>query len=160
EGTVGGHWGLISDSTRAYKFVWGEAVSDHAHWPWQAAGGVVLAALIFGAGYFAQRRSPLLLTATATISGIFVGWAVENATVESLGLAGWLRSTALVLVAIAAPIGCAAFGNTRALRFDRILAAPEDRTRDGAELAAGVILIAICLLAIQAALGLVFDPRY
>src|SRR5262249_51198155 len=33
EGTVGGHWGLISDSTRAYKFAWGEAVSNHPHWP-------------------------------------------------------------------------------------------------------------------------------
>ena len=29
EGTVGGHWGLLDDATRAPKFVWGEAVSNH-----------------------------------------------------------------------------------------------------------------------------------
>ena len=29
EGTVGGHWGLLDDATRAPKFVWGEPVSDH-----------------------------------------------------------------------------------------------------------------------------------
>ena len=43
EGTVGGHWGLFDDATRQQKFVWGAPVSNHPHWPWQAAGGVVLA---------------------------------------------------------------------------------------------------------------------
>jgi glucan 1,3-beta-glucosidase len=42
EGTVGGHWGLFDDSG-ARKFVWGEPVSNHPYWPWQAAGGVALA---------------------------------------------------------------------------------------------------------------------
>ncbi len=42
EGTVGGHWGLITDPPRQRKFVWGEPVSDHPHWRWQAAGGIVL----------------------------------------------------------------------------------------------------------------------
>ena len=49
EGTVGGHWGLFDDATRQQKFAWGVPVSNHPHWPWQAAGGVVLAALVFAA---------------------------------------------------------------------------------------------------------------
>ena len=32
EGTVGGHWGLLDAQTRAPKFVWGEAVSNHPQW--------------------------------------------------------------------------------------------------------------------------------
>ena len=43
----------------APKFVWGEPVSNHPHWPWQAAGGVVLAALVFAAALAraARRRT-------------------------------------------------------------------------------------------------------
>ena len=33
EGTVGGHWGLFDDATRQQKFVWGQPVSNHPHWP-------------------------------------------------------------------------------------------------------------------------------
>ena len=56
EGTVGGHWGLFDDGTRQQKFVWGEPVSNHPHWPWQAAGGVVACRLgVRGA----RRRAPV-----------------------------------------------------------------------------------------------------
>ena len=55
EGTVGGHWGLFDDATHRQKFAWGMPVSNHPHWPWQAAAGVVLAALIFAAGCWGRR---------------------------------------------------------------------------------------------------------
>ena len=58
EGTVGGHWGLITDPPRALKFVWGAPVSNHPHWRWQAAGGVAFAALVFGAVFAARRCAP------------------------------------------------------------------------------------------------------
>lgn len=170
EGTVGGHWGLIDDRTRTVKFSWGEPVSNHPHWRWQAAGGVALAAMVFGAGLLARRRLPseheprmwYALAANALIAGILVGWAVENALFESLGVGGWLRSSALVAVAIAAPIACAAAMSARIdiPSFDRILAAADDRARDPIVLSVGVVLIALCVLAVQASLGLVFDPRY
>ena len=38
EGTVGGHWGLYGAYRRQPKFAWGEAVSNHPDWRWQAAG--------------------------------------------------------------------------------------------------------------------------
>src|SRR5215472_4252696 len=37
EGTVGRHWGLFDAYGRRAKFVWGGAISNHPHWPWQAA---------------------------------------------------------------------------------------------------------------------------
>ena len=55
EGTVGGHWGLFDDATRRQKFAWGQPVSNHPHWPWQAAGGVALAALVFAAAIDARH---------------------------------------------------------------------------------------------------------
>src|SRR5206468_127291 len=57
EGTVGGHWGLFDDGTRRQKFAWGEPVSNHPRWPWQAAGGIVLATLIFAAAHHARRTT-------------------------------------------------------------------------------------------------------
>ncbi len=56
EGTVGGHWGLLDDATRAPKFVWGEAVSNHPLWRWQAAGGILFALLVFGAAFARAAR--------------------------------------------------------------------------------------------------------
>ena len=172
EGTVGGHWGLLDDASRTFKFAWGEPVSNHPRWRTQAAGGVALAALTFGAALFARRRavSPMdlmrgswcALALNALIGGVFVGWAIENALVESLGAGGWLRSLALIAVAIAAPI-VGAMGlalNVASPSFDRVLASSEDRVRDPLVLFLGVVLIALCVLAVQAALGLVFDPRY
>jgi glucan 1,3-beta-glucosidase len=98
----------------------------------------------------------------ALIAGVLVGWAVENALVESLGVGGWVRSLALVAVAIAAPV-VGAIGlilRLAAPGFDRVLASAEDRIREPLALALGVVLIALCMLALQTALGLVFDPRY
>jgi glucan 1,3-beta-glucosidase len=171
EGTVGGHWGLLDDATRRFKFSWGAPVSNHPAWRWQALGGVALAGIIFGAAIAARRRSSLgefdgrawlIITTSATIAGILSGWAVENATVESLSIGGWLRSLALVAIAIAGPVACAAVvGRGVGMpSFDQILAAPEDRVRDPVMLGVGLVSIVICLLAVQAALGLAFDPRY
>ena len=172
EGTVGGHWGLLDDATRTFKFAWGAPVSNHSLWRWQAAGGIVFAALIFGAALLARRRVIVVtepafglwyaLSVDALVAGVLIGWALENAPVESLGVGGWLRSLALVAVAIAAPI-VGAMGlaqNMASPSFASVLASAEDRVCHPLALALGVILLALCVLAVQATLGLVFDPRY
>ena len=114
EGTVGGHWGLYDAYRRQAKFAWGGAVSNHPHWRWQAAGGVGLAAVVFGValgrapghGGGAKRhrrgcvsrqwRSPPVAT---------IGWTIENVPLESLTLGDWLRSLAWAAVALMAPVG-------------------------------------------------------
>lgn len=167
EGTVGGHWGLLDDATRAPKFIWGEAVSDHLFWRWQAAGGVAFALTVFGAAFAARRRTPpltlwLAVAANAAIGGTLIGWSIANAPVESLGLGGWLRSLSLIGVALLTPLAVSAgiMRGTALPRFSALIGPAAERVRDPPARLIGALLIATTLLAILTALGLVFDPRY
>jgi len=168
EGTVGGHWGIINDGARQLKFAWGEAVSNHPLWRWQAAGGVAFAVLVFGASFAVARgHAPtparwLAATGNALAGGVLIGWTIANAPLESLGLGGWLRSLALAAVAfLSAPLVSAAImGDVAIPRFSRLLGPAAQRIRDPLAIAVGAVLIATMLLAVLTALGLVFDPRY
>jgi glucan 1,3-beta-glucosidase len=171
EGTVGGHWGLLDADSREFKFAWGEAVSNHPHWRWQAAGGAALALLTFGAAFAARRRTagPAALSdrawigiaAIALLPGILIGWTMEKVVIESLGIAGWTRSLALAAVSLAAPLLAAAALASRVPipNFARILTA-DGRPRRGLVLALGGMLIVTGVMALQVALALAFDPRY
>jgi hypothetical protein len=167
EGTVGGHWGLLDAQTRAFKFVWGEAVSNHPLWKLQAAGGIAFAVLVLAAGWLARSgtHAPgrwLAVTVNATTGGLLIPWSIANVPVESLGIGGWARSLALVAVAALAPplLSVASLRGTLVPPFWRIIGPSQERARNFLALSAGLLLIALMLLAIQSALGLVFDPRY
>ncbi len=168
EGTVGGHWGLLDDATRVPKFIWGEGVSDHPLWRWQAAGGILFALLVFGAAFAVRRDAPpplaswLAVTANAIAGGVLIGWSIATMPVESLGASGWLRSLAFVAVALLAPpsLSAAVMRGTPLPRFSRLLGPAAERSRDPFVLVVGALMIATTLLALLAALGLVFDPRY
>ena len=169
EGTVGGNWGLLDAYNREVKFTWGAPVSNHPYWRWQAAGGVAFAALVFAVGFAARRKEALppagvwfAIAASALVSGIFLGWTVVNVPIESLGVGGWIRSLALAVVAFAAPLAGAAAvaAGVRSPSFARVLARRDERPHDPLVLALGVLLIALTVLAVHAALGLTFDPRY
>ena len=167
EGTVGGHWGLLTDA-RARKFAWGEAVSNHPYWRWQAAGGIGFAVLIFVAALAARRkeRAPpatwLAVTANAIVGGVLIGWTIENVPLESLGVAGWTRSLVLAALAFLSPplMSAAAMRGMALPRLSRLLGPAAERLRDPLALAVGAVPIATLLLAVHVALGLVFDPRY
>jgi exo-beta-1,3-glucanase (GH17 family) len=169
EGTVGGHWGLFDADSREFKFAWGGAVSHHPYWQGQAACGLALALFTFAAAFVAggrmrrqSLRTWLWVAAVAFVPGLFIGWMIENVWIESLGVGGWLRSLVLVAAAMAAPLVAAAAlaSGIPIPAFARVLARTEDRPRDFLTLALGGVLILIAALAIQVALGLVFDPRY
>jgi exo-beta-1,3-glucanase (GH17 family) len=167
EGTVGGHWGLL-DGAHQPKFAWGEAVSDHPLWRWQAAGGIGFAVLVFGAAFATGRGrgAPQLLwlavTANALAGGVLIGWTIANVTIESLGIGGWMRSLAFTVAAlIAAPALSAAIMRGIPLpRLSALLGPSSERSAEPLTRLVGAVLIAALLLAIMAALGLVFDPRY
>jgi len=167
EGTVGGHWGLFDDVMRRFKFEWGAPVSNHGFWKWQAAGGAVFAALVFGAVWSRRRSELSARTAIATAlcafaGGATIGWAVENAPVESVDAGGWARNIALLGVALASPI-VAALGiqaQAHMPRFSLILGPQQQRTRDPLLVALGFCVMATTVLSIMIVLGLVFDPRY
>jgi len=172
EGTVGGHWGLLDGKTRDFKFEWGVPVSNHPDWLRQACGGIVLAGLIFGAGLAARRGRGgagkisvptwIGLAFMAFGPGMVVGWAIENVPIESLGVGGWLRSLALVALGVAAPL-LAAAALTRGVPtpgFAQVLARAGERPADPLMMGLGLVYVLVSLMAIQVALGLVFDPRY
>ncbi|MBI4365915.1 MAG: beta-(1-6) glucans synthase [Deltaproteobacteria bacterium] len=168
EGTVGGHWGLFDDATRAAKFEWGAAISNHPLWKVQAAGGIVLAMVVFGAALAARRdrAAPLArwlaVSVNAMAGGVLIGWAIANVPIESLGAGGWLRSLALTAAALLAPpmLSAAIMRGTPLPPFERLLGPASARVRDPFALALGAIVMTTMLLAIMIALGLVFDPRY
>ena len=186
EGTVGGYWGLFGSTVREPKFAWGEPVSDHPGWAWQLAGGLVMAGGVFAAAAIGRRTNdararqnrsvfpfPLSLdlgsgvggagvALIAVAAGITAPWALANAAIESLGLGGGVRGAALVAVAVAAPLVAAAAvaADVRTPPFSHILAGSEAARPGSIAWACGAVLMATTILALQTALGLVFDPRY
>jgi exo-beta-1,3-glucanase (GH17 family) len=170
EGTVGGHWGLFGAYRREAKFAWGGVVSNHPQWHWQAAGGVALAAVNFATALAVRRRMAapggvggwLRITAIATVPGILIGWTLANVPLESLTVGDWLRSLAWAAAALLSPVvgAVAVVLGTTAPTFAHVLGRAAQRPRDVVALALGVLRIALAVLAVEAALGLVFDPRY
>jgi glucan 1,3-beta-glucosidase len=166
EGAAGRYWGIFDRATGGPYFTLGSAVSDHPDWLTQALAGIALAALTFASAFAAGIKTGFAgalwarIAALSFLPAVLFGWTVETVPVESFNTGSWLRSLALAAVAVAAPIVCAAAcatgrappafstllgGGGRPCALDRAL---------------GGVLIALTLLAVEAALGLVFDPRY
>jgi glucan 1,3-beta-glucosidase len=170
EGTVGGHWGLFDAYTRKAKFTWGAPVSEHPDWTWQAAGGVVLAALAFAAAWLAGRGMPapptpgtwVRIGGGVLVSGALAGWTIANVPIESLTAGDWLRSLMWAAVALLSPVLAAAAlaSGVPIASVVQVLGRAADRKQETLALALGALLIVLIVLAVQAALGLVFDPRY
>jgi exo-beta-1,3-glucanase (GH17 family) len=171
EGTVGGYWGLFSSDAREPKFAWGEPVSDHPRWGWQLALGLGLSVAVFGAairagggGVIAKAPAsvPAGIAAIGLVAGVMAPWALEDVLVESFGAGGWVRGAALAAAAFAAPVVAAMTlaANERVAMFAAVLGRAPERPPAAIAWVSGLVLVATTVLAIQAALGLVFDPRY
>jgi exo-beta-1,3-glucanase (GH17 family) len=167
EGSTGRYWGIYDRAGNGPKFTFGGAVSNHPRWAILAFAGIVLAALSFGAAYFTERggnSKPQLwprVTAIGFVSAVAFGWAIERVPIESYSVGGWLRSIALVAIAVAAPIVCAAACAVgRALPSFAFLVGRRGEPRDTLGVALAVTFVLLTLLSLQEALGLVFDPRY
>ena len=166
EGSTGGYWGIFDRATQAPKFSFSGIVSDHPHWPAQAVAGMLLAALAFTSAWRARGKTaaPFLWPRIAVLTflpAVLFGWTLETVPIDSFGAGGWLRLLAFAATAAAAPIVCAAGCAAGRVRptFAALLCRSDD-TRDGLSIALGVSFIALTLLSVQTALGLVFDPRY
>lgn len=169
EGTVGGYWGLYDAYQRKAKFEWGAPVSNHPHWRWQAGGGIAFAALVFAAAFAASWRRPspatgawVAVAVIAAVAGTLIGWTIRNIPIESLSTIDWIRSLAWATVAFAAPIvgAVAIVTGVRVPDFARVLGRRAAQPSDPVGFALGGLLVVLVVLAVQAALGLVFNPRY
>ncbi len=114
EGPSGRYWGIFDRDTGKPKFSFDGLVSDHPHWWLQALAGIVLAGLAFAAAWYRARGTagpPLLWPRIAVLGflpGILFGWTLEALPVDSYTAGTWLRSLAFAVIAIAAPVFCAA----------------------------------------------------
>ena len=169
EGTVGAHWGLLDGDSRQLKYAFGSAVSNYPFWKPQLAAGLAFGSLVFAVALLTlwRRRSQtgwarwLAVAASATTGGILLGLGAEKAFYESYGFAGWLNQGLLLAAAIVLPLLCAnALMAGRPLPAILELVGPrEGRTRSVAALVLGFALMVTTLVAVEIALGLVFDPR-
>jgi exo-beta-1,3-glucanase (GH17 family) len=167
EGSSGRYWGIFDRATQTPKFSFGGAVSDHPEWLVQAAAGIFVAGVAFAAAWLAGRGKsapPLLWPRIAILvflPCILFGWTLETISVDSIGVGGWARMLAFAAIAALAPVVCAAACAAGRARpsFAALLGQPVD-VRDGFGLALGTVFIALTLLSVETALGLVFDPRY
>ena len=170
EGTVGGYWGMFNAGDRQLKYPAGVPIGNYPRWKWQMAGGIVLSVLVFLTAALTLRRRPsspgsmawIAVAISATTGGVLLGVSIDKLIYESFGYDGWLRQGALLLTAIAAPLL-----STQALMSGRpvpafldILGPAERRTQTFLTTMLGLTLIAITLMAVETALGLVFDGRW
>src|SRR5262249_24167412 len=110
----------------------------------------------------AGAGSWLRLAAIAIVAGTLIGWTVANVPLESLTLGDWLRSLAWAAVALMSPVAAAAAlaSGASAPSFAQMLGRRAQRPPDVVTFSLGILLIALSVLSVQAALGLVFDLRY
>ncbi len=167
EGAVGGYWGIFDRAPGGLKFSFGGTVSEHPHWAWQALAGIALAALSFGGALAAERGKGntaylwARIAALTFLPAVLFGWTIETVPVESFGFGSWLRSLAFAATAAAAPIICAiACTAGRGVPAFSSLLGRTGKRPDRLDCALGGTLIALMLVSVEAALGLVFDPRY
>jgi exo-beta-1,3-glucanase (GH17 family) len=170
EGTVGGYWGIFDAAKRVMKFTPGQPVSNFPWWRVQMGAGVAYAALIFVVAFVSLRHRPWSqrwfvwpsIAIWAVTGGVLLGIAAEKALLESLGLLGWARSGMLLAVGFLAPLlAASALMTRRGLpTFAELIGPRTMRTRWPETLALGACWVVGTLLAAEAALGFVFDPRY
>jgi len=167
EGAAGRYWGIIDRATGTPTLGTNGVVSDHPDWPIEALAGILVAALSFVCAFVAGREKGLsasfwpALAAMTFLPAILFGWTVETVPVESFNFGSWLRSLAFAAAAAAGPVVCAtAWAAGRGLPPFSALIGRRGAGRDALDWAVGGTLIALMLCAVEAALGLVFDPRY
>jgi glucan 1,3-beta-glucosidase len=170
-GVDGAHWGLIEADTGTNKFRWGRAVSNHPLWFVQAVLGIMLALIVFAAAYLAARSMaptapdaadwmPVALVALA--GGLFFGWAVADAPLRSHSVLEWAHSALVLALAVVTPPAAAA-ALIRKIPFAGFAAVLNPLHRRATQPLAQVVallFVLVILVAIQLALGLVFDPTY
>jgi glucan 1,3-beta-glucosidase len=170
EGTVGGYWGLFDAVQRAVKYPPGVAITNYPFWKLQMGCGMALSLAVFGAAWLTLRHRPwrpravtwVAVAVSATAAGILLGIAADKMFYESYGIGVWLKWGALAAAGIASPLLAAnALMSGRSLPTFLDLLGPRDGTpRHVLGIPLAVVLAITTLIAVETALGFVFDPRY
>ncbi|MBA2398243.1 MAG: beta-(1-6) glucans synthase [Bradyrhizobium sp.] len=169
EGTVGAHWGLFDGDTRQLKHAARSAVSNYPFWKLQLGAGLAFGASIFLVALLTLWRRPsapglapwLAVSACATTGGILLGLGAEKAFYENYGVAGWFNQGLLLTAAITLPLLCshALMAGRPLPTFQELVGPREGWPRSLPALVLGFVFMVTTMLAVELALGLVFDPR-
>lgn len=166
EGTVGGYWGLLDADSREPKFKWGEAVSNHPGWIWQALCGALLAIGIFivaamtGKGEAIPKRKQAAIAVLALASGCSLGLAINTQITAARTAMEMVVASFSLWLAVLVPILCAA-AIVRTIGPCSFFALTSGTTSvDRLSRWLTLALAASVALAVFVSLGLVFDPRY
>ena len=167
EGTVGGFWGLFNNGAAEPKFYPGQPVSDHPQWKSQAMLGAAVALAIFAlAGLVARRQGrafglekAVLIALVALSSGMLGGLVIEKLILETLHLKDWIFGLGRVAVVFAVGF-VVAVAIVRERPCPTVSSVSAGLEGDIWQKTLGVLYVAVCFLAIQAALALIFDSRY
>ena len=168
EGTVGGYWGLLDGGDRKPKYPDGAAISNYPFWKLQMASGLLLCICVFGTALLTQKHRPspprlaswIAVAISATVGGVLLGVSAEQMLHESFGIGGWLVQGSLLAAGMAAPLLAAHASMTeRALPAFHELLTPTEGQHFMTRIL-GFTLIVTTLIALQTALGLVFDARW
>ena len=171
EGTVGGYWGLLDSVQRALKYPPGEAISNFPFWKLQMGCGMALSVMVFGVG--GADLAPAAVDAAAGVlargrtlgdrgrhpvrdrRGQDVLRELRLRRLAALGRLAGAGIAAPLVGANAADVGAAAADVSGIARV-RARAEPA-RSLTGM---LGAVLVVTVLIAVETALGFVFDPRY
>jgi exo-beta-1,3-glucanase (GH17 family) len=167
ERLAGSHWGLLQNEPRTEKFRWGGKLSNHPLWFVQATTGVLLAFVVFAAGFLSARTAGAGLSGVkwepvaiiALGAGAFVGWAVADLALQSESVAGWTSGLILLALAFAVP-PLAAAAAVRRMPFEGFSIALDPNARRSAHpiaLWATSFMLLVILFAVQSSFALVFD---
>ncbi|HZP09877.1 beta-1,6-glucan synthase [Methyloceanibacter sp.] len=166
EGTVGGYWGLFSDTTLAPKFRFGVPVSNEPEWRQAAGLGIGIALFVFLSATLGNRhrtwRQDVLIAVIALASGLTFGAAAIALPMDSVVEGDRLRSLGMFALAAVVPLA-ASFALARGdgiASFELALDPSRWRSKDLIPLMLAGLLAATMIAAMHVALGLVFDPRY
>ena len=169
EGTVGGYWGLFDRGHGNPTYPSAIAISNHPLWKLELASGMAFSLCVFAAALWALRRpslprsaSWLGVAASATIGGVLLGANAEDVFYESYGLGDWLLRGLLLAAGMAAPIlSATALVSKRAVpAFLELIGPSEVRKLSLPSRILGFTLMVTTLIAVETALGLVFDARW
>ncbi|WP_334174018.1 beta-1,6-glucan synthase [Pseudoxanthobacter sp.] len=163
EGTVGGRWGVLDDAGKV-KFHWGEAISNHPGWLWQAAIGIVAAAVVMGLGLKARGMNAVgRLSLIALVTGFALPWWLEEAPVVSLDGWDWAFAAATLALTVLMPLAAApmvARGIPR-LRLEALLGSAETPAGTGAAgRIMGWLTFATLVIGVPTLIALLVDSRY
>jgi len=170
EGTVGGYWGIFGNDPRVLKYPPGEPINNFPAWKWQLGAGLIYCTFVFLVAVLAQRRKPwpprwtawVAVALSATAGGALLGVAADKMVLESLGAAGWLHWGTLFGAAVLVPVfGAIALIDGRPLPTLIEFIGPKHlRDRSPLSVLLGFCLAVVAVIALETALGFVFDPRY